>query len=93
MEVNKIYLWDCLELMKDIDDKSIDMILTDIPYGEVNRDSDGLRNLDKGVADIFDFSLQQMIESFSRITKGSIYVFCGIEQVSEIKKQKLTPAQ
>lgn len=24
---------DCLELMKDIPDKSIDMILTDLPYG------------------------------------------------------------
>lgn len=24
---------DCLELMKDISDKSIDMILTDPPYG------------------------------------------------------------
>jgi len=23
---------DCLELMKDIQDKSIDMILTDLPY-------------------------------------------------------------
>jgi len=33
MEVNKIYLGDCLEVMKDIDDKSIDMILCDLPYG------------------------------------------------------------
>jgi site-specific DNA-methyltransferase (adenine-specific) len=28
-----ILLGDCLELMKDIEDKSIDMILTDLPYG------------------------------------------------------------
>ena len=27
---------DCLELMKDIDDKSIDMILCDLPYGMTN---------------------------------------------------------
>ena len=33
MELNKIYLGDCLELMKDIPDKSIDMILCDLPYG------------------------------------------------------------
>ena len=33
MELNKIYCWDCLELMKDIPDKSIDMILCDLPYG------------------------------------------------------------
>jgi len=29
----EILLGDCLELMKDIPDKSIDMILADLPYG------------------------------------------------------------
>lgn len=33
LELNKIYCWDCLEVMKQIDDKSIDMILCDLPYG------------------------------------------------------------
>lgn len=33
MELNKIYQGDCLEIMKDIHDKSIDMILCDLPYG------------------------------------------------------------
>lgn len=33
LEINKIYLWNCLEVMKHIDDKSIDMILCDLPYG------------------------------------------------------------
>ena len=28
---------DCLELMKNIPDKSIDMILCDLPYGTTNR--------------------------------------------------------
>ena len=32
MEKNKVYFGDCLELMKDIEDKSIDMILCDLPY-------------------------------------------------------------
>lgn len=32
LELNKIYCWDCLELMKEIDDNSIDMILCDLPY-------------------------------------------------------------
>lgn len=31
--MNKIIQGDCLEVMKDIDDKSIDMILCDLPYG------------------------------------------------------------
>ena len=33
MEIDKIYLGDCLELMKDIPDKSIDCIICDLPYG------------------------------------------------------------
>ena len=33
LDINKVYLGDCLEVMKDIDDKSIDMILADLPYG------------------------------------------------------------
>lgn len=33
LETNKIYLGDCLELMNGIPDKSVDMILADLPYG------------------------------------------------------------
>ena len=31
--MDKVYLGDCLEIMPDIPDKSIDMILCDLPYG------------------------------------------------------------
>lgn len=33
LEINKIHQGCCLELMKDIPDKSVDMILCDLPYG------------------------------------------------------------
>lgn len=33
MELNRAYLGDCLELMKDIPTGSVDMILCDLPYG------------------------------------------------------------
>ena len=33
MELNKIYNEDCIEGMKKIEDKSVDMILCDLPYG------------------------------------------------------------
>ncbi len=33
MIVNKVYLGDCLKVMKEIPGKSIDMILCDLPYG------------------------------------------------------------
>lgn len=37
LELNQIYHGDCLELMPLIDDKSIDMILCDLPYGILKR--------------------------------------------------------
>lgn len=37
LELNKIYEGDCLEVMKQIDDKSVDMILCDLPYGVTAR--------------------------------------------------------
>ena len=33
LDINTIYQGDCLELMKDIPDKFIDLVLTDPPYG------------------------------------------------------------
>lgn len=33
MKLNEIYLGDCLELMTQVPDKSVDMILCDLPYG------------------------------------------------------------
>lgn len=37
LELNRIYQMDCLEGMKLIPDKSIDMILCDLPYGVTNQ--------------------------------------------------------
>ncbi|MBM7110905.1 site-specific DNA-methyltransferase [Brevibacillus laterosporus] len=37
LEINRIYHMDCLEGMKLIPDKSIDMILCDLPYGQTAR--------------------------------------------------------
>lgn len=33
IELNKIYNGDCLDVMRGIDDKSVDLILCDLPYG------------------------------------------------------------
>lgn len=81
----QLYQGDCLVEMQKIADKSVDMILTDIPYGEVNRPSGGLRSLDKSVADIFDMDMNRLIGEFMWITKQSFYIFCGIGQVSAIR--------
>ena len=85
--MKKFELWhgDCLELMKNIPDGSVDFVLTDIPYGECNRNDNGLRNLNKENADIETFNLQEFLIEVYRVTKGTIVVFCGQHQFSEIK--------
>jgi len=86
IELNKIYNEDCLEGMKRIDDNSVDMVLCDLPYGEVNRKSSGLRNLDKGIADDCLIDLEKLCDEYNRICKGTVYLFCGIEQISFLTK-------
>ena len=81
----KLIHGDCLEEMAKIPDKSIDLVLTDIPYSEVNRDSNGLRNLNKDKADIITFDLTGLLQQSVRVCKGSIYIFCGINQISSIR--------
>ena len=46
MELNKIYNEDCLEGMKRIPDKSVDMILCDLPYGTTRNKWDSIIPLD-----------------------------------------------
>ena len=75
---------DCLDIMKEMDDTSVDFTLTDIPYDAVNRDSNGLRNLNKGNADIITFDLDEFLKQVYRVTSNSICIFCGKEQFSQI---------
>ena len=65
---------DCLEVMPTLADDSVDLVLTDIPYGEVNRASAGLRNLDKGVADVVEFDMARMLSEVVRLVSGSGHV-------------------
>lgn len=37
LNLNSLYNGDCLEVMNQIDDKSIDLICTDLPYGQTAR--------------------------------------------------------
>ena len=39
--IDEIHLGDCLELMTEIPDKSVDMICCDLPYEVLNKDSEG----------------------------------------------------
>ena len=84
--MNKLIHGDCLNVLKNIPSDKVDLTLTDIPYGEVNRNDNGLRKLDKANADIETFNLQDFLKEVYRVTKGTIIIFCGKEQLSEIHK-------
>lgn len=84
--LDTIYNEDCMVGLNRIPNDSVDLVLTDIPYGEVNRANSGIRNLDKGDADMVNFDLAELTQTLCDKTKGSIYMFCGFEQVSEIIK-------
>lgn len=75
---------DCINIMKDMDDNCVDFTLTDIPYDMVNRADNGLRNLDKGKADVLTFDLESFLNHAYRVTRGGLCIFCGVNQVSEI---------
>ena len=84
MILNKIYNDDCISFMNTLSENVFDLTLTDIPYNGVNRKSNGLRNLDKSFADILTFDLNTFLNEVYRVTKGTIIIFCGYNQLSEI---------
>lgn len=87
MQINKIFNRDCIEFMKEMADKSVDLVLTDIPYEVCSgRNEGGLRSINKGAADVATFKLSTFLDNCARICRGPIYVFCGTEQVSEIRE-------
>ena len=73
-----------MKVMLSLSDNAVNCIITDIPFGEVSRDSGGLRVFDKADADILTFDLSKFVEELIRVCSGSFYVFCGQQQYSLI---------
>ena len=78
--INKIICGDCLKVMKDIPDNSIDLVLTDPPYflpaSHYQTRKQFIRNFsDLGILEYF---IKDTFLQFNRITKesGIIYIFC-----------------
>lgn len=69
LKLNSIYQGDCLELVKQIDDNSIDLIVCDGPYGVTNFEWDKITNIQE-----YNFHL---VKTFSRVLRpgGSMYLF------------------
>lgn len=85
MDLNKVYNMDCIKGLVEIPDKSVNMVLTDIPYGFVSHKIDnGLRRVNKDSADEVNFDMDTLLDELVRICYGSIYVFCGPIQFSYV---------
>lgn len=80
----ELYQGDCITKLATMQENSVNFTLTDIPYDAVNRTSNGLRELDKGKADVLTFDLLTFLEQVYRVTSNSICIFCGKEQFSTI---------
>jgi site-specific DNA-methyltransferase (adenine-specific) len=82
-----LHLGDCLEYMRSMPDGSVDAVITDIPYGDINhidrlheraKYANGpIRNLHKGLADDITFSLDELLPEFDRIARQWVIVFAG----------------
>lgn len=89
-KINKIYLGDAYKLIKNVPDKSIDLIVTDPPYqidglhkdtgilkGRKNSHNSQLR--DNNLGDGIDLKI---LDDFVRIMKKiNIYLWCNKEQI------------
>lgn len=82
--LGNVWQGDCMEFMRRLPDKSVDFTLTDIPYASVNRESNGLRVFDKGVADEITFPLDAFTAHLHRLSRKGVCIFCGFEQLSPI---------
>lgn len=80
MEINKIYLTDCLDLMSKMDDKFVDIIVTSPPYnvGENTKYVDGYKD-DRTEEEYFSW-MCRVIEEGLRVTKK--HMFFNIQMLS-----------
>lgn len=86
METNKIYNVDCLEFMKTMPDKSVDLVLTDPPYGIQYQSNmrTASKKFDKIENDDGDFRFY-CYKQFSRILKDNsvAIIFCSFKNYAD----------
>jgi site-specific DNA-methyltransferase (adenine-specific) len=74
-----IYHGDCREILPHI--VPVDLVLTDPPYNAINRETGGLRSLDKGGADSLPVDIPALAPLFAA-KAPTVYCWCGHEQLS-----------
>ena len=94
IEVNKIYNADCLDILKQLPDKCVDLVLTDPPYildmkgGRGKAFGDRKLIKDKHIDFIaHDFDFENVFNEFIRICKKvNLCIFCSNAQISRTMK-------
>lgn len=88
---NNIYLGDCYELIKQIPDKSIDCIYTDIPYlydkhgGGTSELAKRIIRVDEQLTDIKNGIDYKIFEEFIRVMKKvNCFIWCSKLQIIDI---------
>lgn len=92
MELNNIYLGDCYELIKQIPDKSVDLIITDPPYEfDTSGVGTGIFKYRETLKETYEEIRQtnlgdgidlKILDDFVRVMKKiNIYLWCNKEQI------------
>ena len=90
MECNKVYLGDCYELIRQVQDNSVDLIVTDPPYKIESLHGSGImKTRDKGnfSREIKESNLDvgidtSILDEFMRVMKRvNIYLWCNKGQI------------
>jgi len=81
LELDKIYNMDCIELLKQVDDNSIDLIIIDPPYNIKKESWDDIKNYEEWLKTIL-IELQRVLKE-----NGSFYMFHSeIEVIADLIK-------
>ena len=79
LEINKIHQGDCMNIMKDLENDSVDLVITDPPYGiRAGEDWDKY--------DYFIKNLHSWINECLRVSKYGVIWFCSDNRLCEILK-------
>lgn len=91
MKTDVVYNQDCLEGLRSLPDKSIDLVVTDLPYEITTSDAGIYKQKDKqyvkelnSIKDGFD---QQILDELCRVMKKiNIYLWCSQKQILPLLK-------
>ena len=88
-KVNQIICGDCLDVMKDIPDKSIDLVLTDPPYGMEFKSNYRKIKYEKIQNDNNLNWLEDFLKESNRVLKDDthIYIFCSFHNIDIFKQE------